>query len=1261
MPPATATQARILIVEDDPDAALLLDNLLRAARHQVVAHAESGEAALALAAATRPDLVIMDIVLPGGLDGIETAALLAERQDIPVLYLTAYSDEELYARARATSPLAYLHKPFNARELQRAIDVALDRHALLRRLKASEAHLAEAQAVAHIGSWQWHLAEDRVDLSDELLCLLELERGGFEPCFDTFLGMAHEADRSGLLRAVETLLRGEDAGDVDVRLDRPDGSERVLRLRGSARFDAQGRPATLVGTALDITAEWLARREAERYRAQLESRVAERTAELSAANASLKLEIENRLRVEEALWRNEQRYRGLVDNLPEPVVVMQHDQVVFANPALARLLALPAATALLGRNLVDLVHPDSLDACAACKQATFSGEAKTEPVSLKLRHDGGGSVEVEALTFAFDYEGGPAILAVMRDISARRAMEQVTERFRVAQDSSPDGVCLIDPASMRFVDVNATACARLGYTREELLGLGPQDILPLYNKHMLREFCAAALAGDAGGEIIQTLHQRKDGRTYPVEIRIRPFTAAGQPLIIAVASDISERLRAEAELRESNDRFRQLAESIDEVFWVRDLEENRFLYVNPAYERLYGKSVESLYRHPRSFMANIHPEDRDRVAEAHDRQRARPDGLDIEYRVVIADQVRWMWVRTFPIRDAQGRVYRMVGVAKEVTERRRSEEQFRTLIQASMDGFWLTDRHGRLLDCNDAACRISGYERNELLTLSVPDLEASETPAQTAEHIQRITEHGFDRFETRHRRKDGEEIDIDASVYFRASQEGGHFFVFLRDISARKRMEAALRNSEARARSVLRAAPVGIGVLVDRVFLEVNDTMTAMTGYAREELLRQSARMLYASQAEFELVGADKYRQIHEHGLGSVETRWRRKDGEILDIALSSSPIAAHDLSQGVTFTAQDITERKRAEAALRNSEMRFRLLFEHSPLGIAMADLDRRLIQVNQAMCDMLGYSAEELTQKTFLEITHPDDRAVNRELHSKAREDGLPSYRLTKRYLSKNGDVVWIDLNSALIRDQFGAPLYSLGIMENITERVNAEERRQAHEARQRDALVREVHHRIKNNLQGVINLLRQDIATYPETRSSIEAAIAQINTIAVVHGLQGRVPQSELRLRELLKEVCGAVAALAMVAHTPRVDDQLQGDAWLDSGGAVTIALILNELIQNALKHGRGGDGEGVALALSGDGGRATVRIVNPGGPLPAGFDLGSGQGCGTGLDLIRTLLPRKGATLTLREADGVIETEFQLCSPLLSEAVHSAPLH
>ena len=176
------THARILIVEDDPDTVHLLEYWLRANHYPCIGTVATGHEALALANAEHPDLVLMECDLPGELGGIETADILLERYDIPVLYLAATTDEALLERA----PAACLTKPFNERELGRAVEAALDRHALLSRLKASEAHLAEAQAVAHIGNWRWNLQNNHVAASDEMLRLFDLIPDTFEPRFETF-------------------------------------------------------------------------------------------------------------------------------------------------------------------------------------------------------------------------------------------------------------------------------------------------------------------------------------------------------------------------------------------------------------------------------------------------------------------------------------------------------------------------------------------------------------------------------------------------------------------------------------------------------------------------------------------------------------------------------------------------------------------------------------------------------------------------------------------------------------------------------------------------------------------------------------------------------------------------------------------------------------------------------------------------------------------------------------------------------------------
>jgi PAS domain S-box-containing protein len=164
--------------------------------------------------------------------------------------------------------------------------------------------------------------------------------------------------------------------------------------------------------------------------------------------------------------------------------------------------------------------------------------------------------------------------------------------------------------------------------------------------------------------------------------------------------------------------------------------------------------------------------------------------------------------------------------------------------------------------------------------------------------------------------------------------------VLLEDISERKRDEEQIRQSEARVRSIIRVAPIGIGVVNDRVFLEVNARFCQITGYTSDELIGQSARMLYYTQDEYDRVGLTKYAMIRDRGTGSVETRWQRKDRAVIDVLLRSTPLDPDDLSKGLTFTALDITARKRAEEALRDSEERLSevnsafLSFSPDPVG---------------------------------------------------------------------------------------------------------------------------------------------------------------------------------------------------------------------------------------------------------------------------------------------------------------------------------------
>jgi PAS domain S-box-containing protein len=135
------------------------------------------------------------------------------------------------------------------------------------------------------------------------------------------------------------------------------------------------------------------------------------------------------------------------------------------------------------------------------------------------------------------------------------------------------------------------------------------------------------------------------------------------------------------------------------------------------------------------------------------------------------------------------------------------------------------------------------------------------------------------------------------------------------DIDEQKRADDALKQQEAMLSAIFRAAPVGIGLVKERVIHQVNETLCRMTGYTTDELLGRSSRILYPSEEDFRYVGEEKYRQLREEGKGTVKTRWRTKEGRIIDVLLSSAPLNPGDTSEGVTFTALEIDHRQRAEA----------------------------------------------------------------------------------------------------------------------------------------------------------------------------------------------------------------------------------------------------------------------------------------------------------------------------------------------------------
>ena len=337
--------------------------------------------------------------------------------------------------------------------------------------------------------------------------------------------------------------------------------------------------------------------------------------------------------------------------------------------------------------------------------------------------------------------------------------------------------------------------------------------------------------------------------------------------------------------------------------------------------------------------------------------------------------------------------------------------------------------------------------------------------------------------------------------------------VLLEDISNKKRDEVRIRKSEAWLRSIFMASPVGIGVVSGRVFLEVNDRFCQMTGYSPSELVGKSVRVLYPSQEDFNMVGEQVYNQVQRCGTGSVETRWRKKDGGIIDILLNLTPLDPAHMSGGITFTALDITERKQAEQALRESENRYRTLAETSRDLIFLIGRDDRVEYVNSFAAAILGLSADEIIgKKRSSFFTGEPGKHQAQELH-RVFETGTAGN--SERAMEIFGTLHWFDHYLMPITDAQGTVTSVLGVSRDITDRKLADEQR----------LQREQQYRfISDNSLDIINRQTPDcICTYvspaitPRLGYSEEEVLGK-SVLAMVHPDDlGRVRQDIMAIMQ------------------------------------------------------------------------------------------------------------------------------------------------
>ncbi len=475
--------------------------------------------------------------------------------------------------------------------------------------------------------------------------------------------------------------------------------------------------------------------------------------------------------------------------------------------------------------------------------------------------------------------------------------------------------------------------------------------------------------------------------------------------------------------------------------------------------------------------------------------------------------------------------------------------------------------------------------------------------------------------------------------------------------------------------SILKAAPVGIGTVVNRVVQQVNPRLCGMTGYSPDELIGNSIRLFYVSEEEFERVGREKYQELELKGWGAAETRWVRKDGSVMDVIVSSAMIEPERPEAGVTFIVLDVTDWKKAEAELRVQNARWRELFYGAPEGIVLLDNDFRVVFLNAEFTRIFGYTEEELLGVATPSVLFPEDKTEEgREAVEQLRRGEVVRIEQTER-IAKDGRRVPVSIVSKPIKlDEDRIGVY--GIYRDITalERAQRVLLQSLHE---KEVLLQEVHHRVKNNLSIVSSLLALQASEHPdpELALQIQQARTRVHSMAMLHEHVYRAGNLEqlpfnLYLEDLVRDARRAYLDSDRVS----LDLQLE-EVGLRLAVAIPCGLLVNEIIVNSLQHafpdGRSGT---ITVELSTGEEGVFLRVADDGVGMQSSANASGGDSCdgangeaagrqspedvlasvrngvrgGIGLELIRELSAQVGGRLQSRF--GPEGTSYELTIPL-----------
>ena len=1020
---------------------------------------------------------------------------------------------------------------------------------------------------------------------------------------------------------------------------------------------------------------------------------------------------------EEELRESEARYRSLFDNMQEGLAYCRMiydpddtpvDFVYLAvNDAFDRIIG---AGTVIGRPVTE-VFPGIRDAFPQLFEIYGQVARTGVPESFDVNFTPVGKwLHLSVYSPEKGY-----FVAVFTDITERRkaedALKESEERFRQFFTENQAVMLMIEPASGEILDANPAAIAFYGYSHDEIRAMNIEALNQLSPDEVVRLRHQVA---DGNRQSFIAPHRLADGTVRTVEVHSSPVHSGGSIFLFSIIHDVTDREAIKAALTESEERLRLAQEAANAGTWEWDLLSNNNFWSEKTFQ-LYGLDPAV---HPASFdswLASILPDDRDTAARAVSEAAQHGAPILAEWRVNLPMQPeRWLMSRGQPVTDPNGQVVKYRGIVIDITDRRNmentlrqkttdleaaneeilateeeirknyedlaaseralteSEERLRLFIRHAPAALAMFDQKMRYLVASERWLEDYGITGHDVIGLSHYDVFPEITDAWKEVHRRGFAGESIRADEDRFVRADGtvQWLSWEVLPWYTADKKIGGIIIFSEDITERKVAEGALRESEERFRDLFEKNYTVMLVIdpADGRILDANPAATAFYGYPHEVLCRMTVPDINVLPSS-EITGILSH--VKNGELHLFEVPHRIADGTIRTVEIFATPVRTAGQPRLVALI-HDITERKRAEAALALSEEKYRTMVETASEGIWILDASFTVTFANRRMAEMLGYEPGELVGRSLDSFIFPDDREDHERVAGECKAG--TATRFERKYRKKDSSFCWVMVSATPIRVG-GTFAGAFGMVTDITMRKLAEKEREGmiHDLEQKNAELERFNYTVSHDLKtplitirGFAGLLEEDLRK--DDRDATKNDLDRIDSAAkkmerllgdlLTFSRIGRIvnPPEQVPFGVIVTEALDLLhAPLTQRSATVTIDP----DMPTVSVDRVRIGEVVTNLVENAIKFTDNREHPAIHIGVQKREGRPVFFVQDNGIGIRKEyhkriFDLfekldPKKEGSGAGLAIVKRIIETHGGTIWVESPEAGKGSTFLFTLP------------